>query len=104
MLFHTDKHDKKQLSILIPTYNDACYNLVEELHRQACEEDIDYEIIVADDGSTDENTIQTNARINNIPQCSYIMRNENRGRAAIRNFLAKTARYDRLLFMDCDMA
>ncbi len=104
MLSHTDKHDKKQLSILIPTYNDACYNIVEELHRQACEADIDYEIIVADDGSTDENTIQTNARINNIPQCSYITRNENRGRAAIRNFLANTARYDRLLFMDCDMA
>ena len=42
------------LSILIPTYNNVCLELVRDLQAQALilssENDFEYEIIVADDG------------------------------------------------------
>ena len=43
-----------QLSILIPTYNDDCRELVASLQQQADNiSGLEYEILVADDGSTD---------------------------------------------------
>lgn len=93
----------KQLSILIPTYNDACTALVATLQQQAEMLGTAYEIIVADDGSTRQDTILQNRAINDIPNCQYIERKENMGRAAIRNFLATQARYPFLLFIDADM-
>lgn len=64
---------------------------------------MEYEIIVADDGSTDSNVTEANARIADMQQCRYIATGSNRGRAAIRNFLAGQSRFGRLLFMDCDI-
>ena len=93
----------KDISILIPTYNGVCTQLVRDLQRQAEALPVDYEIIVADDGSTDVDTIAENRAINQLPHCRYIERQQNAGRAAIRNFLAREARYDRLLFIDSDM-
>ena len=96
---------KSELSILIPVYNDVCGSLVAELQRQA--EAIDgllYEIIVADDGSTYKDCIEANQKaFGSLAHCKYIIRKENVGRAAIRNFLAKESHYQWLLFIDCDM-
>lgn len=91
------------LSILIPTYNGICTTLVRSLHQQAEMLDLDYEIIVADDGSTDLHVKEVNRTINTLPHCRLIERQENAGRAAIRNFLTKEAQYDWLLFIDSDM-
>lgn len=96
-------HPMRSLSVLIPTYNCNCLPLVEQLHRQLEQTSISYEIIVGDDGSTDPTTIQSNQPINHLPNCQYIVRTENKGRAVIRNFLAQTAQYDFLLFIDSDM-
>lgn len=54
---------KKELSILIPTFNDICVDLVQALARQ-CEsiQRLKYEIIVADDGSTNEDVKQRKDR------------------------------------------
>ena len=93
----------KDISILIPTYNDPCLKLVEDLQRQAAALPISYEIIVADDGSTDQQVVVTNRAIGNIDNCRFVERGVNSGRAAIRNFLASEARYDHLLFIDSDM-
>ena len=96
---------KRELSILIPTYNKACGTLVADLQAQAEATGIDYEIIVADDGSTDQSTIEANERdISHRPHCTYIIRGENVGRAKIRNFLAQKAQFCRLLFIDSDMS
>lgn len=95
----------KSLSILMPSYNNSCYPLVEALHKQAESININgfkYEIIVADDGSTDLSIIKQNERINELDNCRYITRKENVGRAAIRNFLAHEAKGEYLLFLDSD--
>ena len=93
-----------ELSILLPCYNNTCYALVAALAAQAeAAEGLGYEIIVADDGSTDKAATAGNDRINRLPHCRYVTRGFNSGRAAIRNYLAREARYPRLLFIDSDM-
>ncbi len=94
---------KQSLSVLIPTYNHDCVTLVEQLQAQLKNAAIPYEIIVADDGSTDSSTVRINEAINDIPRCRYIVRTENVGRAAIRNYLARESHYAHLLFIDSDM-
>ena len=91
------------LSILIPTYNDLCFTLVGDLRQQAEEAGIDYEILVGDDGSIDAEVIEKNRKICKWPHCHYLIQIQNIGRAAIRNFLAKEAHHDWLLFIDSDM-
>lgn len=92
------------LSILIPTYNNVCLELVKSLQVQASLlSDFQYEILVADDGSTAKTTVEENRVINDIKNCRYIEREKNEGRAVIRNFLAKEAKYDWLLFIDSNM-
>lgn len=95
---------RNELSILIPTYNCACLTLVKQLQEQ-CEdqEGLHYEIIVADDGSTDDASVDANRAIGALDNCRLERRAENTGRAAIRNFLAQRARYGWLLFADSDM-
>ena len=88
------------LSILIPTYNYDCYDLVKELHRQATELNIEFEIIVADDCS--QTYKEKNKLIKLFSHTTYIELDKNIGRSKIRNFLADTAIYPYLLFMDCD--
>ena len=92
-----------ELSILIPTYNDCCLDLVKELQAQAMKCGIDFEILVADDGSTDQEVFVRNQKIAFIEHCRMICNGHNRGRAAIRNQLAKEAQYHHLLFIDSDM-
>lgn len=91
------------LSILIPTYNDQCVNLVRGLRQQAEEAGIAYEILVADDGSTDNEVTEQNRQIDNWENCHYLIQSTNIGRAAIRNLMAREARHHWLLFIDSDM-
>ena len=93
----------KDISILIPTYNHTCVELISTLQRQASQLPISYEIIVADDGSTLTPTIDANRAINEYTNCRYIERPENVGRASIRNFLAQMASKPWVLFIDSDM-
>ena len=89
------------LSILIPTYNYVCVKLVTDLQQQAERLECPYEILVADDASEDAFK-RENRKINGIPNCKYIELQENVGRSRIRNILGCLARYDYLIFMDCD--
>ncbi|MDT3388282.1 MAG: glycosyltransferase family 2 protein [Bacteroidota bacterium] len=91
------------LSILIPTHNDVCIELVHSLTLQAFTiDDLTWEVVVADDGSTDQKVIAANQSINNEPNSRYVLYGENIGRAAIRNFLVTQARGEWLLFIDGD--
>ena len=98
------------LSVLLPSYNNCCVGLVEELKRQADsivgiagDEGFRYEIIVADDGSTDMEAVNKNAAIDEMENCKYVRRERNTGRSAIRNFLAGCSKYEYLLFIDSDL-
>ena len=93
----------KDLSILIPTYNDLCVKLVGDLRQQVEAAGIVYEILVGDDGSTDLSVMAENKEIVQWEHCQYLIQSQNIGRAAIRNLLAREAHYDWLLFIDSDM-
>ena len=93
----------KALSILIPTYNDLCVTLVDALRKQAEAAGIVYEILVGDDGSTDNSVVAENRIIEQWQHCHYLIQPQNIGRAAIRNLLAREAQYDWILFIDSDM-
>jgi len=89
------------LSILIPIYNVKIVKLVDELISQCQKAKIGFEIICLDDGS--KNKIkEVNEAVNHRFGVNYVELSENIGRAKIRNRLAKIARYDWLLFLDCD--
>lgn len=90
------------LSILIPSYNYNTVTLVKELHHQCNSCNIDFEILVYDDGSKSHYNIQ-NATINNLENCSFKELPVNIGRSQIRNKLAADAKFKHLLFLDCDV-
>lgn len=92
------------LSILLPTYNCRCVELVTALHSQ-CEDvsGLHYEIIVADDASTVTHFVEQNRAIASLSHVRYIERRENVGRSRIRNILVGEARHDWLLLIDGDL-
>lgn len=86
------------ITICIPVFNFNITSLVNELSNQAKSLNIQYEIIIIDDCSE-------NFKIKNKNICekfNYIELSENIGRAKIRNLFLKYAKYDYLLFLDCD--
>jgi len=89
------------ISILIPIYNYDVTKLVGTLNEQCKASDQTYEIVCYDDCSK-EKFRKLNRALDNEFNVSYIELSENLGRAKIRNWLAKNARFDSLLFIDCD--
>ena len=91
------------LSILIPTYNYSIVALVNQIHSQAEKANIHFEIIVIDDFSSNKILLEENSEIIKLKNCQYLKNNENLGRTATRNLLAKTAIFQTLLFLDADV-
>ncbi|RMG84431.1 MAG: glycosyltransferase [Bacteroidetes bacterium] len=89
------------LSILIPVFNFDIQNLVAELHEQCVRASIDFEIYCLDDGSH-AGFRRRNAGISALSGVIYAEMPQNVGRSKIRNELARRARFDYLIFMDCD--
>ena len=91
------------LSILIPVFNWDCTQLIKDLHFQGLTLEIPYEIIVADDCSTDKD-LQEKSRLvaETHENCRYFALPHNIGRAAIRNYMADQSKYEKLPFLDCD--
>ena len=91
------------LSILIPTYNCACNQLVAELSRQADALQIVYEIVVVDDASTDAAIVQKNSQIAAMPNCRFVRLDERIDIAKMRNRLLQEAKYQWILCLDADV-
>lgn len=89
------------LSILIPVYNFEITKLVVDLRDLSIACDITFEIVCFDDGSK-KLFKQKNRFVEGLEHIRYKELSENVGRSAIRNQLAQAARYEYLLFMDCD--
>ena len=89
------------ISITIPIFNFDVRELVNSLYTQLKEVNIPFEILCFDDGS-DASYKSTNESLSDLPFVRYKELDKNIGRSAIRNLLAKEAKYPYLLFMDCD--
>ena len=96
------------LSILIPTYNYDCTRLVFTLFEQAIAlkdtlvGKFDFEILIADDASPRKEILRVYEKLQEEGKCKFYALKENIGRAKIRNYLASQARFDYILFIDCD--
>ncbi len=90
-----------KLSILIPVYNYKVVDLVKKLYKQCQKLNLDFEILVFDDGSKEKYKEQ-NKVLNSHFGVNYMEMSENLGRSKIRNWLVKSALYDFVLFLDCD--
>lgn len=87
------------ISICIPIYNFDVTSLVKSLSFQAQLLDAPSEIIIIDDCS------DNSFKMLNEYYCKkeiYIQLHKNIGRSAIRNKFLEYAKYDKLLFLDCD--
>jgi len=89
------------ISILIPVYNFKVVKLVQALRKQCERIKINYEILVFDDQSEQKYKDHNNV-VGSYFGVNYTELSENLGRARIRNWLGKSARYENLLFLDCD--
>lgn len=87
-----------KVSVIIPTYNRAVLlrSAINSVLSQSYE---DYEIIVVDDGSTDD----TEKIVNELStdKLRYVYQ-ENKGRSAARNYGIKLARGEYVAFLDSD--
>ena len=89
------------LSILIPVYNFDVTRLVHDLHEEALNLSEKTEIVLIDDGSEERVKVK-NRLLEKLPLVSYEESDNNLGRSGIRNYLARKAKYDYLLFLDND--
>lgn len=90
-----------ELSILIPVFNDCAVPLVKRLAAQARAVDgLNYEILIVDDGSTDEDSIAANKAVERIPCCRYVRMKRHDCRSAMRNDLARQGQYEWHLMID----
>lgn len=112
----------KELSILIPVYGENILWQVKLLYAQCSAiKDLSWEIVVAEDGRPQQAVYSNtdglsqahfiadglsdgnNDEIAAMAHCRLIKREKNGGRAAIRNFLAREARFDNLLYIDAGL-
>ena len=90
------------LSVLVPIYNYNALQLVLDLHGLLQRENLDAEIVLADDSST-EHTDWFD-KVSQLSRLTLWQAPHNLGRAAIRNKLASLAQGQWLWFVDCDTA
>lgn len=87
-------------SVIIPTYNRAKYlpEAIDSVLNQTCQ---DFEIIVVDDGSTDETAEVVKSYIKSTIEIKYIQQ-ENQGPGAARNSGIREAKGKYIAFIDSD--
>jgi glycosyltransferase involved in cell wall biosynthesis len=88
---------KTRVSVIIPAYN--CENYIERAVKSVLEQTYkDYEVIVVDDGSTDN----TNKALKYYDDVIHYIYQENQGAAIARNYGCKMAQGEFLAFLDAD--
>ena len=89
------------LSILIPTYNCACNQLVAELSRQADALHLAYEIVVVDDASTDADIVHKNSQIATMPNCRIVRLDDGYDEAGLDK--AQPNAFQSAIYLACDI-
>ncbi len=88
-------------SILIPNFNGDVVRLVRDLFDQANLSGSEFEILVGDDAS-DLTVYKSNRQVEELGNVRILRVETRKGRAAMRNYLARNAKHDWLLFIDAD--
>src|SRR5690242_12360951 len=89
------------VTIILPTYNRARFlpAALESIRRQ---EYVAWELIIVDDGSTDETASLLPSLVNDIPQSVIVVRRENGGAYAARNTGLEMVNGQYVAFFDSD--
>jgi len=89
-----------ELSVIIPVYNEEkrIGSTLPKIFHYLNKKNIDYEIIVVDDGSTD----QTIPIVENFPKCNLLRHEKNMGKGATVRTGIKYASGEFILFTDAD--
>lgn len=87
-----------KVSVIIPTYNCGSY-LQQALESVFAQTYCDYEIIVVDDGSTDDTEAVVAPYLDRV---TYLRQEENRGAGAARNVGIRASRGEFIAFLDAD--
>ncbi len=95
------KTDTILFSIVIPAYNYG-HVLARAVESALLQEGDDYEVIVIDDGSTDDTPAVVAKLVERFPQRFRTIRQHNQGAAAARNRGVSEGRGEYLLFLDAD--
>lgn len=88
-------------SIVIPAYNYG-HVLARAVESALLQDGDDYEVIVIDDGSTDDTPAVVSMLAVRFPQRLRTIRQHNQGAAAVRNRGVEEARGEYLVFLDAD--
>jgi len=88
------------ISVIIPVYNQAHY-IRDAVKSVATQTYTDWELVVVDDGSTDNSPSVLSELASSVPRTSVI-RQENQGRAAARNTGLEAAAGSLIVFLDAD--
>jgi len=89
-----------RVSVIMPVFNAGAY-VTEALASVAAQTYRDYEVVIVDDGSTEERTLAALDRARGAPRTTVI-RTENRGPAAARNLAIERTRGAYILPLDAD--
>ena len=87
------------ISIIIPVYNAS--NFIEKTIENLIEQEVDKEIILINDGSTD-NSLEVLRNIENKYKCIRVINQINKGVSAARNTGIDSAKGNYILFIDSD--
>jgi len=98
-----ENHGQLDLSIIIPTYNraDLVSQAMNSIHASVTEA-IDYEILLVDDGSCEEQAQQLSLLAQSQINCRYIRLKENAGPQVARNTGMDAATGQFVKFLDSD--
>ncbi len=88
-----------KISVIVPLYNTECY--IEECLKSVLIQDIDFELIVIDDGSTDT-SYDIVKKISRKDSRVILINQENQGVSKTRNKGLEVATGDYIAFLDCD--
>lgn len=90
-----------KVSIIIPTYNRG-YCIARSIDSILAQTYQDYELIIMDDGSTDQTEALVAEYMKRYPNIHYLKLPQNKGVANARNIGMKEARGDYIAFQDSD--